>query len=144
MKKALKHLRKRSITYLSVGHKDRWNSLSIVVEKCLHSPLLYRLNGTVMKRICLNLFFYYLFCFYSNPQSAICIPKRTAFFLSVCFWFCPFLFLSRSLSFQLRKSDWDLLHNCLVVGEVATEHRKVHSLPPRLISLLYSVTSLES
>lgn len=57
---------------------------------------------------------------------------------SLFFWFCPFLFLSRSLSFQLRKSDWDLLHYCLLVGEVATEHRKVLSLPPRLISLLYS------
>lgn len=55
---------------------------------------------------------------------------------SLFFWFCPFLFLSRSLSFQLRKRDWDLLHYCLLVGEVATEHRKVLSLPPRLISLL--------
>lgn len=55
-------------------------------------------------------------------------------------------FLSRSLSFQLRKSDWDLLDNCLLVGELATEHRKVHSLPPRLISLFlqcYQLGKLE-
>lgn len=113
-----------------------WNSLSIIVEKLFYFSLLYRLNGILRKREKdLSKPFLLLLCFYCNPPSVICIPKWTTFFLSLFFWFCPFLFLSRSLSFQLRKSGWDLLHNCLLVGEVAPEHRKVYSLPPRLISL---------
>lgn len=91
-------------------------------------------NNKSSKRICLNPLFL-LSCFCPNSQSVFCIPKWISFFLFLSFWSCSFFFLSRSLTFQLRKSDWNLLHNCLLVGGVATEHRKVLSLAPRLISL---------